>query len=100
MGFDSGEDGDEIEQEEVKYALVIQYDDLDLTTAEGQETLVIRIERVVLDNASRLSALDLKIINTIKDMVKLKKEMDTLKIYIELRDRIKKLEEKGVSEIA
>lgn len=65
--------------------------DLDLTTVEGQEKLIIRCQEALA--GASLNALDLKIIIALKDSVKIKKDIDTLKMYVELKTDIEKLKE-------
>ena len=65
--------------------------DLDLTTVEGQEKLIIRCQEALAE--ASLNALDLKIIVALKDSIKIKKDIDTLKMYVELKTEIEKLKE-------
>jgi capsule polysaccharide export protein KpsE/RkpR len=73
--------------------IAIRYDDLNLDSFEGQNELIIRLERELIENPN-ITSLDLGIVRTIKDLAKVKKDLETLKLYVEFRERLDKIEKK------
>lgn len=71
--------------------ITVSYHDLDLDSFEGQNELIIRLEKELLDNPN-ITPLDLGIVRTIKDLAKIKKDLETLKLYMEFKERLDKLE--------
>lgn len=66
--------------------------DINLDTIEGQSRVIIECEKALL--SMKLTPSDIKAISLIKDLVRTKKDLDTLRMYIELKNEIDKLKEK------
>lgn len=65
---------------------------INLDTIEGQNHVIIECEKALL--SMKLTPSDIKAISLIKDLVKTKKDLDTLRMYIELKNEIERLKEK------
>lgn len=83
------------DEEELLIPLNIDISDLNLNEYSGQNELVLRLQRIVAEG--KIGPFDLKRIQSLQNLVKLKKDLDVLKNLIELKDKVHKLElERGI----
>ncbi|MGB9615075.1 MAG: hypothetical protein ACPL3B_06205 [Fervidobacterium sp.] len=82
---------EEVENERDRRNFFLDISNIDLNTIEGQNYIVIECEKALLTR--KLTSKDIQAIKLVKDMIKTKKDLDTLRMYIELKLEIDKLKE-------
>jgi hypothetical protein len=86
--------GDILEQnlDTEKRNFLLDISNVNLDTIEGQNYIVLECQKALL--TMKLTRKDVEAIKLVKDLVRTKKDLDTLKYYIELKDEIEKIKER------
>jgi hypothetical protein len=75
-----------------KRNFLLDISNVNLDTIEGQNYIVLECQKALL--TMKLTRKDIEAIKLVKELVRTKKDLDTLKYYIELKDEIEKIKEK------
>jgi hypothetical protein len=87
-------EGNVVEQklDSEKRNFLLDISNVNLDTIEGQNYIVLECQKALL--TMKLTRKDVEAIKLVKDLVRTKKDLDTLKYYIELKDEIEKIKER------
>jgi hypothetical protein len=74
------------EGEDLERTVYIKIDDLDLNTPEGQNLLLIRVQTALA--TENLNPLDVKILVSLKDMIKTKSNLDVVRMLQNIKKEL------------